>query len=119
MRLPLGPLQVTLTPINCSNRVVLGLSFLSNAEGSFKDFHQAAAGRAVDANRQAVGPYAIEYGILANGQKLLVGTIQAKTRSKYIEIAASCARALSGFARGAAHVHDVRLLVCCHKRAED
>lgn len=122
VNLPLGPLQVTLTPdqvfeAGCT-RI---LRFFRNSEGSFKASIRQQLAALLDANHQANGPATqIEYAILADGQKLSVGTIQARTRPKYIEIATNlCSRHFP-----AAPVRPRTCMTCsylfpCDKRAED
>ncbi len=122
VRLPLGPLQVTLTPDQLfESGGTRTLRFFRNAEGSFKTSIKQQLAVLLDANRQAGGPPTqIEYGILANGQKLLVGTIQAKTRSKYIEIAAKlCSRHFPASPAAPRTCMTCAYLFACHKRAED
>jgi superfamily I DNA/RNA helicase len=122
VNLPLGPLQVTLTPDQVFEAGgVRTLRFFRNSEGSFATAIKQQLAALLDANRQAGGPPTqIEYAILADGRKLPVGKIQEKTRSKYIEIATNlCSRHFP-----AAPVLPRTCMTCsylfpCHKRAED
>jgi superfamily I DNA/RNA helicase len=120
--LPLGPLQVTLTPDQVfETGGARTLRFFRNSEGSFSTAIKQQLAALLDANRQAGGPPTqIEYAVLADGRKLPVGKIQEKTRSKYIEIATNlCSRHFP-----AAPVLPRTCMTCsylfpCHKRAED
>lgn len=122
VNLPLGPLEVTLTPDQIFEMGgIRTLRFFRNVEGSFKDSIRQQLAALLDANHQAGGaPTQIEYAILANGRKLSVGSIQKKTRAKYIEIATNlCSRHFP-----AAPVVPRTCMTCaylfpCHKRAED
>lgn len=122
VNLPLGPLQVVLTPDQVFEAGgTRTLRFFRNYEGSFKASIKQQLAALLDANRQAGGPPAqIEYAILADGQILPVGTIRAQTRRKYIEIATNlCSQHFP-----AAPVPPRTCMTCayffpCHKRAED
>lgn len=122
VNLQLGPLQVALTPDQMFEAGgTRTLRFFRNSEGSFGTAIKQQLAALLDANRQAGGPPTqIEYAILADGQKLSVGTIRAQTRPKYIEIATNlCSRHFP-----AAPVLPRTCMTCayffpCHKRAED
>ena len=122
VNLPLGPLQVTLAPDQVfedgGTRI---LRFFRNSKGSFGSAIKQQLAALLDANRQAGGqPTQIEYAILADGQRLSVGTIRAQTRPKYIEIATNlCSQHFP-----AAPVLPRTCMTCaylfpCHNRAED
>ena len=122
VNLPLGPLQVVLTPDQVFEAGgTRTLRVFRNYEGSFKASIKQQLAALLDANCQAGGPPAqIEYAILADGQILPVGTIRAQTRRKYIEIATNlCSQHFP-----AAPVPPRTCMTCayffpCHKRAED
>lgn len=121
VNLPLGPLQVTLTPDQVfESGGTRTLRFFRNSEGSFTSIKQQLAAL-LDANRQAGGPSTqIEYAILADGRKLTAGTIQARTRPKYIEIATNlCSRHFPAAPALPRTCMTCAYLFPCHKGAAD
>jgi hypothetical protein len=122
VKMPLGPLEVTLAPHQFfdsgGTRV---LRFFRNAEGSFKSFQRQPLAALVDANRESGGQTTeIEFAILADGRKLSVGGIQAKTRPKYIQIAMGlCSKHFPAQPETPRTCMTCAYLFPCHKRASE